>query len=224
MKCACRRRSGEEQFFYVSGGAIEVQPHLVTVLADTALRAQRPRRGRGAAGEAARRRSAAQSRRQDRARRGAGRAGRAVAQMQAIEKLRKTQAARADGCAAPCWRRLRVRPCVRIRLSAHDGYKPARSMPLSIVILAAGQGKRMKSDLPKVLQPLAGQPLLAHVSTPRRRCDADAIHVVYGHGGEQVQAGARRRAGATGCCRRSSSAPVTPSRRRCRRFPTITRC
>ena len=36
-------------------------------------------------------------------------------------------------------------------------------MPLSVVILAAGQGKRMKSDLPKVLQPLAGRPLLAHV-------------------------------------------------------------
>ena len=36
-------------------------------------------------------------------------------------------------------------------------------MPLSVVILAAGQGKRMKSDLPKVLQPLAGRPLLGHV-------------------------------------------------------------
>jgi bifunctional UDP-N-acetylglucosamine pyrophosphorylase/glucosamine-1-phosphate N-acetyltransferase len=36
-------------------------------------------------------------------------------------------------------------------------------MPLSVVILAAGQGKRMNSDLPKVLQPLAGRPLLAHV-------------------------------------------------------------
>jgi bifunctional UDP-N-acetylglucosamine pyrophosphorylase/glucosamine-1-phosphate N-acetyltransferase len=34
-------------------------------------------------------------------------------------------------------------------------------MPLSVVILAAGQGKRMNSDLPKVLQPLAGQPLLS---------------------------------------------------------------
>ncbi len=35
--------------------------------------------------------------------------------------------------------------------------------PLSVVILAAGQGKRMKSDLPKVVQPLAGRPMLAHV-------------------------------------------------------------
>jgi bifunctional UDP-N-acetylglucosamine pyrophosphorylase/glucosamine-1-phosphate N-acetyltransferase len=36
-------------------------------------------------------------------------------------------------------------------------------MPLSIVILAAGQGKRMKSNLPKVLQLLAGQPMLSQV-------------------------------------------------------------
>ena len=36
-------------------------------------------------------------------------------------------------------------------------------MPLVVVILAAGQGKRMNSDLPKVLQPLAGKPMLAHV-------------------------------------------------------------
>ncbi|MGH8301280.1 MAG: NTP transferase domain-containing protein, partial [Steroidobacteraceae bacterium] len=35
--------------------------------------------------------------------------------------------------------------------------------PLSVIILAAGEGKRMKSALPKVLQPLAGRPLLAHV-------------------------------------------------------------
>ena len=61
-------------------------------------------------------------------------------------------------------------------------------MPLSIVILAAGQGKRMKSDLPKVLQPLAGRPLLQHVVDCARSLGADAIHVVYGHGGERVQA------------------------------------
>jgi bifunctional UDP-N-acetylglucosamine pyrophosphorylase / glucosamine-1-phosphate N-acetyltransferase len=61
-------------------------------------------------------------------------------------------------------------------------------MPLSIVILAAGQGKRMKSDLPKVLQPLAGRPLLGHVIACARALGADAVHVVYGHGGEQVRA------------------------------------
>jgi bifunctional UDP-N-acetylglucosamine pyrophosphorylase/glucosamine-1-phosphate N-acetyltransferase len=61
-------------------------------------------------------------------------------------------------------------------------------MALSIVILAAGQGKRMKSDLPKVLQPLAGRPMLSHVIDCARSLDAGAIHVVYGHGGEQVRA------------------------------------
>ena len=61
-------------------------------------------------------------------------------------------------------------------------------MKLSIVILAAGQGKRMKSDLPKVVQPLAGRPLLRHVIDTARLLDPAAIHVVYGHGGEQVRA------------------------------------
>lgn len=59
-------------------------------------------------------------------------------------------------------------------------------MPLSIVVLAAGQGKRMKSDLPKVLQPLAGRPLLAHVLDTAERLGAARTCVVYGHGGEQV--------------------------------------
>lgn len=45
----------------------------------------------------------------------------------------------------------------------------------------------MKSDLPKVLQPLAGRPLLAHVIDTAKALHADAIHVVYGHGGETVQ-------------------------------------
>jgi len=59
---------------------------------------------------------------------------------------------------------------------------------LSIIILAAGQGTRMRSDLPKVLQPLAGKPLLAHVLACSRALLADDICVVYGHGGEAVQA------------------------------------
>jgi bifunctional UDP-N-acetylglucosamine pyrophosphorylase / glucosamine-1-phosphate N-acetyltransferase len=61
-------------------------------------------------------------------------------------------------------------------------------MPLSIVILAAGQGKRMKSNLPKVLQPLAGVPLLGHVLNTAHALHASDIHVVYGHGGDQVKA------------------------------------
>ncbi len=61
-------------------------------------------------------------------------------------------------------------------------------MPLSVVILAAGQGKRMASDLPKVLQPLAGRPLLAHVVATARSLGPDAIHIVHGHGGGRVQA------------------------------------
>ena len=61
-------------------------------------------------------------------------------------------------------------------------------MPLSVVILAAGQGKRMHSDLPKVLQPLAGQPLLQHVIRTARSLEPAGIYVVYGHGGAQVQA------------------------------------
>ena len=60
--------------------------------------------------------------------------------------------------------------------------------PLSVVILAAGQGKRMQSDLPKVLQPLAGRPLLAHVLDTARRLNPATLHVVYGHGGDQVRA------------------------------------
>ncbi len=60
-------------------------------------------------------------------------------------------------------------------------------MPLSVVILAAGQGKRMKSDLPKVLQPLAGRPLLQHVIDTACALGAADVHVVYGHGGERVR-------------------------------------
>src|ERR1700691_4623519 len=59
--------------------------------------------------------------------------------------------------------------------------------PLSIVVLAAGEGKRMKSALPKVLQPLAGRPLLKHVIDTARALKPAAVQVVYGHGGEQVR-------------------------------------
>jgi bifunctional UDP-N-acetylglucosamine pyrophosphorylase/glucosamine-1-phosphate N-acetyltransferase len=60
-------------------------------------------------------------------------------------------------------------------------------MPLSVLILAAGQGKRMKSEWPKVLQPLAGRALLKHVIDTARELAPEAIHVVYGHGAERVR-------------------------------------
>ena len=58
---------------------------------------------------------------------------------------------------------------------------------MNVVILAAGQGKRMHSDLPKVLHPLAGKPLLAHVIATARSLEPGVICVVYGHGGESVR-------------------------------------
>lgn len=58
---------------------------------------------------------------------------------------------------------------------------------LSVVILAAGEGKRMKSATPKVLQPLAGRSLLKHVIDTARSLEPDAIQVVYGAGGERVR-------------------------------------
>ena len=58
---------------------------------------------------------------------------------------------------------------------------------MNIVILAAGMGKRMNSDLPKVLHSLAGKPLLTHVLNTARSLNPAKLIVVYGHGGEQVQ-------------------------------------
>ncbi len=60
-------------------------------------------------------------------------------------------------------------------------------MTLSVIILAAGKGTRMNSRLPKVLQPLAGQPLLGHVLAQAQRLQVERIITVYGHGGEQVK-------------------------------------
>ena len=62
------------------------------------------------------------------------------------------------------------------------------SAPLHVVVLAAGEGKRMKSALPKVLQKIAGRPMLAHAIDAARALSPQGIHVVYGHGGEQVRA------------------------------------
>jgi bifunctional UDP-N-acetylglucosamine pyrophosphorylase/glucosamine-1-phosphate N-acetyltransferase len=61
-------------------------------------------------------------------------------------------------------------------------------MPLEILILAAGQGKRMRSRLPKVLHPLAGRPLLAHVLAVARMLAPRRVVVVHGHGAEAVRA------------------------------------
>jgi bifunctional UDP-N-acetylglucosamine pyrophosphorylase/glucosamine-1-phosphate N-acetyltransferase len=61
-------------------------------------------------------------------------------------------------------------------------------MSLAVIVLAAGQGKRMHSALPKVLHPLAGRPLLAHVLDAARALDPAQILVVHGHGGADVRA------------------------------------
>jgi bifunctional UDP-N-acetylglucosamine pyrophosphorylase/glucosamine-1-phosphate N-acetyltransferase len=59
--------------------------------------------------------------------------------------------------------------------------------PLHVVILAAGEGKRMRSASPKVLQTVAGMPMLQHVVDTARTLAPAGIHVVYGHRGEQVR-------------------------------------
>ena len=61
-------------------------------------------------------------------------------------------------------------------------------MGLSAIILAAGQGTRMRSNLPKVLQPLAGRPLLGHVLDCAAALQPDDVCVVHGHGAEAVRA------------------------------------
>ncbi|MFW9082207.1 bifunctional UDP-N-acetylglucosamine diphosphorylase/glucosamine-1-phosphate N-acetyltransferase GlmU [Pseudomonas sp. P2757] len=60
-------------------------------------------------------------------------------------------------------------------------------MSLEIVILAAGQGTRMRSALPKVLHPIAGNSMLGHVIHSARQLDPQRIHVVIGHGADAVR-------------------------------------
>lgn len=62
------------------------------------------------------------------------------------------------------------------------------TLPLHVVILAAGEGKRMRSALPKVLMPLAGKAMLGHVIDTARQLDPAGIHVVFGHRGDAVKA------------------------------------
>ena len=59
-------------------------------------------------------------------------------------------------------------------------------MQLSVIILAAGQGTRMKSALPKVMHKLAGVPMLEHVYNRSMELGTDDIHIVFGHGGEHL--------------------------------------
>src|SRR3569833_3227750 len=62
-------------------------------------------------------------------------------------------------------------------------------MNLSVVILAAGQGTRMRSKLPKVLHAIGGRSMLTHVVDTARVLKPSAVHIVYGHGGLQVRTG-----------------------------------
>ena len=57
---------------------------------------------------------------------------------------------------------------------------------LNIVILAAGKGTRMRSDLPKVLHAVGGKPILHHVITAARQLNPRTITVVYGFGGAVI--------------------------------------
>ena len=61
-------------------------------------------------------------------------------------------------------------------------------MALNVVILAAGKGTRMRSDLPKVLHPIAHKSMVQHVIDTAHQVGSDAIQLVYGYGAEQLQA------------------------------------
>ena len=66
-----------------------------------------------------------------------------------------------------------------------DSNQPAR--PLAAIILAAGKGKRMNSDLPKVVHPVAGRPMVCWVVDAVRQAGVKRIIVVVGHGSDAVQ-------------------------------------
>lgn len=87
-----------------------------------------------------------------------------------------------DGAMQPHW--LRLLSCMAEQARS----SPMESPTLHVVILAGGAGTRMRSKRAKVLLPLAGRPLLAHVLAAARALQPAAIHVVHGHRGEQVQA------------------------------------
>jgi len=58
---------------------------------------------------------------------------------------------------------------------------------MSVVILAAGKGTRMYSDLPKVLHTLAGKAMVQHVIDAASEMGANQVHLVYGHGGDLLK-------------------------------------
>ena len=112
-------------------------------------------------------------------------------------------------------------PCAAIRMQGRP--RPGAGQPFTVVILAAGEGKRMKSALPKVLQPLAGRPLLAarhrhrHAgSRPPRSTSSTATAVT------RVREALAHEPVAWVLQARASRAPATPCCRRCRTSPTST--
>jgi bifunctional UDP-N-acetylglucosamine pyrophosphorylase / glucosamine-1-phosphate N-acetyltransferase len=74
-----------------------------------------------------------------------------------------------------------------LRKPASKSSGVASSAALHVVILAAGQGTRMKSALPKVLHPIGGRPMLAHVLDTVAQLEAAACHIVHGHGADSVR-------------------------------------
>ena len=80
-----------------------------------------------------------------------------------------------------------VTPCPFSFPASPNDPMPSTQSSLQVVILAAGQGKRMNSDLPKVLHPLAGRPLLSHVLDTARLLAPSRVCVVVGHGADRVR-------------------------------------
>src|SRR3546814_6061669 len=70
---------------------------------------------------------------------------------------------------------------------AHYTAPMSKALPLHVIVLAAGQGTRMKSAQPKVLQRLGGRPMLGHVIDAARSLDVAGVHVVIGHGADAVR-------------------------------------
>ncbi len=100
----------------------------------------------------------------------------------------------------------------------------ATPFPIDVVVMAAGKGTRMKSRLPKVLQRLAGVPLVQHVLNTAAQLNARSAVVITGHGAEQVEplVLAPGHALAVQCVRQEPQlAPATPCSRPCPCCPTM---